>query len=226
MKYRIAAVPGDGIGPEIGSAALEVMHALGEKFGHEFQVETLPAGGSAIALTGEPLPKSTLDACLETTACAGRGGRAEVGESSGRLRPERALLGIRKAMNLYAILRPARLMPVLKARLPAQGGDRGSRFDMLIVRELTGGMYFGKSGRTGGPFGRDRLRHRSLRRGEVERIAAHRLRGGGEARPQADQHRQGQRLESSRLWRRSCTGSPRTNPEWVLRHAGDNAPCN
>ncbi len=114
-------------------------------------------------LTGEPLPKSTLDACLERQRALGAVGGPEVGESSGALRPERALLGIRKAMNLYANLRPARLMPVLKARLPLKEAT-GSRFDMLIVRELTAACISARAGGPGAPSARP-LRHRSLRRG-------------------------------------------------------------
>ena len=202
MKFRIAAVPGDGIGPEIVSSALEVMKAVGEKYGHEFQVETLIAGGCAIDKTGEPLPKATLDACLASdSVLLGAVGGPKWEGLPGNLRPERALLGIRKAMNLYANLRAARLMPVLKAACPLKEATAEAGFDMLIVRELTGGMYFGKSGRTEGPFGETAYDTESYGAGEIERIAriafeAARKRGG-----RVTSIDKANVLESSRLWR-------------------------
>ncbi len=202
MKFRIAAVPGDGIGPEIVSAALEVMHAVGEKFGHEFEVETLPAGGCAIDLTGEPLPQSTLDACLNSdSVLLGAVGGPKWEKLPGHLRPERALLGIRKAMNLYANLRPARLMPVLKAACPLKEATAEAGFDMLIVRELTGGMYFGTSGRTEGPFGETAFDTESYGAGEIERIAHIAFEAARKRGRKVTSIDKANVLESSRLWR-------------------------
>ena len=202
MKFNIAAVPGDGIGPEIVSATIDVMRAVGEKYGHEFLVEEFPAGGCAIDLTGEPLPERTLDACLKSdSVLLGAVGGPKWEGLPGYLRPERALLGIRKAMNLYANLRPARLMPVLKAACPLKEATAAQGFDMLIVRELTGGMYFGKSGRTEGPFGETAYDTESYGAGEIARIAriafeSARKRGG-----RVISVDKANVLESSRLWR-------------------------
>ena len=202
MKYLIAAVPGDGIGPEIVSAALEVMRAVGEKFGHEFEVETVPAGGCAIDQTGEPLPQSTLDACLASdSVLLGAVGGPKWEKLPGHLRPERALLGIRKAMNLYANLRPARLMPVLKAACPLKESTAEAGFDMLIVRELTGGMYFGQSGRTVGPFGETAFDTESYGAGEIERIARIAFEAARKRGRKVTSIDKANVLESSRLWR-------------------------
>ncbi len=202
MKYRIAAVPGDGIGPEIVGAALEVVQAVGKKYGHEFEVETLPAGGCAIDLTGEPLPKATLDACLNSdSVLLGAVGGPKWEKLPGHLRPERALLGIRKAMNLYANIRPARLMPVLKAACPLRESTANAGFDMLIVRELTGGMYFGKSGRTEGPFGETAFDTESYGAGEIERIARIAFESARKRSGRVTSIDKANVLESSRLWR-------------------------
>lgn len=202
MRFHIAAVPGDGIGPEIVSAALEVMKAAGEARGHVFDVATLSAGGCAIDQTGEPLPKSTLDACLACdSVLLGAVGGPKWEGLPGHLRPERALLGIRKAMNLYANLRPARLMPVLKAACPLREATAENGFDILIVRELTGGMYFGKSGRMEGPFGETAYDTESYGAGEVERIARIAFESARARRGKVTSVDKANVLESSRLWR-------------------------
>jgi len=202
MRFHIAAVPGDGIGPEIVSAALEVMKAAGEARGHVFDVTTLSAGGCAIDQTGEPLPKSTLDACLACdSVLLGAVGGPKWEGLPGRLRPERALLGIRKAMNLYANLRPARLMPVLKAACPLREATAEKGFDILIVRELTGGVYFGKRGRMEGPFGETAYDTESYGAGEVERIARIAFESARVRRGKVTSIDKANVLESSRLWR-------------------------
>ena len=202
MRFHIAAVPGDGIGPEIVSAALEEMKAAGEARGHVFDVATLSAGGCAIDQTGEPLPKSTLDACLACdSVLLGAVGGPKWEGLPGHLRPERALLGIRKAMNLYANLRPARLMPVLKAACPLREATAENGFDILIVRELTGGMYFGKSGRMEGPFGETAYDTESYGAGEVERIARIAFESARARRGKVTSVDKANVLESSRLWR-------------------------
>lgn len=217
MTYRIAAVPGDGIGPEIVSATIDVMRAVEKKFGHEFLVEELPAGGCAIDLTGEPLPQSTLDACLASdSVLLGAVGGPKWEGLPGHLRPERALLGIRKGMNLYANIRPARLMPVLKAACPLKETTAEQGFDIVIVRELTGGMYFGKSGRTEGPFGETAYDTESYGAGEVERIAriafeSARKRGG-----KVISVDKANVLESSRLWRETVHEVAKDYPDVQL----------
>ncbi|MDR1973009.1 MAG: 3-isopropylmalate dehydrogenase [Treponema sp.] len=155
MNYSIALVPGDGIGPEVTGPAAEVLDAVGDKYGHVFNYVELMAGGKAIDACGEPLPPETLDAARQCDALLlGAVGGPQWEDLPGHLRPERALLGLRSGLEVFANLRPAVLLPQLRAACPlkdealAVGHPEGkAAFDLLIVRELTGGLYFGKRGR-------------------------------------------------------------------------------
>jgi 3-isopropylmalate dehydrogenase len=155
MKYSIALVPGDGIGPEVMAPATEVLDAIGDKYGHVFNYVELIAGGKAIDSTGEPLPEETLEAAKQCDALLlGAVGGPKWETLPGHLRPERALLGLRGGLGVFANLRPAALLPQLRAACPlkdevlvASHPEGKATFDLLIVRELTGGLYFGKRGR-------------------------------------------------------------------------------
>jgi 3-isopropylmalate dehydrogenase len=159
MNYSIAVVPGDGIGPEVTVPALEVLDAAGDKFGHVFNYVELEAGGKALDNSGEPLPAGTLETAQQCDAlmlAAVGGPRWDT--LPGELRPERALLGLRSGLGVFANLRPAILLPQLRSACPlkdevlAASNPQGKpSFDMLIVRELTGGIYFGKRGRIDEP---------------------------------------------------------------------------
>jgi 3-isopropylmalate dehydrogenase len=155
MSYQIALVPGDGIGPEVMVHATEILDAIGDKYDHVFNYVELEAGGKAIDSTGEPLPASTLEAAQQCDAVllAAVGG-PKWDTLPGHLRPERALLGLRSGLGVFANLRPAALLPQLKQACPikdevlaASNPEGKATFDLLIVRELTGGLYFGKRGR-------------------------------------------------------------------------------
>jgi len=155
MKFSVAVVPGDGIGPEVIAPTLEVLDAVGDKYGHIFNYVELEAGGLAIDHTGEPLPKETLEAAKQCDALLlGAVGGPKWDTLPGHLRPERALLGLRSGLGVFANLRPAALLPQLKSACPVKdevlitsNSDGKAAFDLLIVRELTGGLYFGKRGR-------------------------------------------------------------------------------
>ncbi|MDR3160999.1 MAG: 3-isopropylmalate dehydrogenase [Spirochaetaceae bacterium] len=155
MNYSIALVPGDGIGPEVIAPATEVLDAVGDRYGHVFNYVELEAGGAAIDSTGEPLPAATLEAATQCDALLlGAVGGPRWENLPGHLRPERALLGLRAALEVYANLRPAVLLPQLRSACPlkdevlsASNHEGRAAFDLLIVRELTGGLYFGKRGR-------------------------------------------------------------------------------
>jgi 3-isopropylmalate dehydrogenase len=217
MRFNIAALPGDGIGPEIVSATIDVMRAVGKKFGHEFHVDEYPAGGCAIDQTGEPLPQRTLDACLASdSVLLGAVGGPKWEGLPGHLRPERALLGIRKAMNLYANLRPARLMPVLKGACPLREAVAEQGFDIMIVRELTGGMYFGNSGRTVGPFGETAYDTESYGAGEIERIARIAFESARKRNRRVTSVDKANVLESSRLWRETVHRVAKDYPDVQL----------
>jgi len=155
MKFSVAVIPGDGIGPEVIAPTLEVLDAVGDKYGHIFNYVELEAGGLAIDHTGEPLPNETLEAAKQCDALLlGAVGGPKWDTLPGHLRPERALLGLRAGLGVFANLRPAALLPQLKSACPvkdevliASNSEGKAAFDLLIVRELTGGLYFGKRGR-------------------------------------------------------------------------------
>jgi 3-isopropylmalate dehydrogenase len=159
MKFTIAVIPGDGIGPEVMTPALKVLDAVGGKAGHTFDYVELEAGGIAIDHTGEPLPKETLEKAKQYDALLlGAVGGPKWDTLPGHLRPERALLGLRAELDVFANLRPAALLPQLRSACPlkdevliASNSEGKAAFDLLIVRELTGGLYFGKRGRLDEP---------------------------------------------------------------------------
>ncbi len=149
MKKTIALIPGDGIGPDIVREGVRVLDAVAVKFGHSFSYKTVLAGGAAIDATGEPLPKASLDTCLASDAVLlGAVGGPKWDNVPGHLRPEKALLGLRGGMKVYANLRPAVMFKQLSAACPLKNEIVGKGLDLLIVRELTGGIYFGERGRS------------------------------------------------------------------------------
>ncbi|GBU28336.1 3-isopropylmalate dehydrogenase [Treponema sp. R8-4-B8] len=159
MKFSVAVIPGDGIGPEVIAPTLEALDAVGDKYGHIFNYVELEAGGLAIDHSGEPLPQETLEAAKQCDALLlGAVGGPKWDSLPGHLRPERALLGLRAGLGVFANLRPAALLPQLKSACPikdevliASNSEGKAAFDLLIVRELTGGLYFGKRGRLDEP---------------------------------------------------------------------------
>jgi 3-isopropylmalate dehydrogenase len=186
-----------------------VLEAVGDKCGHVFNFIELLAGGAAIDASGEPLPESTLDAALQCDALLlGAVGGPKWDNVPGNLRPEQALLGLRKGLGVYANLRPATLLPQLKDACPlkdsvlkASNETGEATFDMLIVRELTGGIYFGDRGRGGGGASEYVWDTEKYARFEIERI----LRTGFDAamkrRKKVTVVDKANILESSRFWR-------------------------
>jgi 3-isopropylmalate dehydrogenase len=148
MNFKITTIPGDGIGPDIVHEGCRVLDAVGKKCGHSFNYTPVLAGGAALDATGEPLPKATLDACLASDAVLlGAVGGPKWDVLPGDKRPEKALLGLRGGMKVYANLRPALMFKQLSAACPLKAEVIGTGLDILIVRELTGGIYFGDRGR-------------------------------------------------------------------------------
>jgi 3-isopropylmalate dehydrogenase len=145
-EYRIALVPGDGIGPEVIAPAVDVLNSVGKKFAHDFMFTALEAGGCAIDRCGRPLPDGVLEAARECGALLlGAVGGPKWDSLPGNQRPERALLALRKGLGVFANLRPAALLPQLHDACPLKESRlRTDGFDLLIVRELTGGLYFGE----------------------------------------------------------------------------------
>lgn len=148
MKYNVAVVPGDGIGPDIVAEAVKVLGVVGEKFNHEFNYEYGTAGGCAIDKFGVALPEETLEMCKSKDAVLlGAVGGPKWDNPDAKVRPEQALLGLRGGMNLYCNLRPAVLYAPLKNSSPLKDSIVGDGIDIAIIRELTGGIYFGERGK-------------------------------------------------------------------------------
>ncbi|MEJ5184091.1 MAG: 3-isopropylmalate dehydrogenase [Rectinemataceae bacterium] len=200
MKMHIGVIKGDGIGPEVVQAALPVLEAVAQKYRHDLVLDALPAGGEAIDATGTPLPDSTRDAALRCDAVLlGAVGGPKWDSLPSHLRPERALLGLRAALSVYANLRPARLLASLRAACPLKDTVAADGFDLLIVRELTGGIYFGRSGREEGgsaAFDTERYSWHEIER--VLRVGYEAARGRKRKLCLVDKANV---LETSRLWR-------------------------
>ncbi len=207
MNYTIALVPGDGIGPDVVAQAVEVLDLVGDRFGHGFNYVELEAGGCAIDSSGEPLPAETLEAAKQCDAVLlGAVGGPKWETLPGNLRPERALLGLRAGLGVYANLRPAALLPQLKGACPlkdevlkASSPDGSASFDLLIVRELTGGLYFGERGRSAD--GKSAYDTETYSVGEIERVLRVGYRSASGRRKKLCVVDKANVLESSRLWR-------------------------
>jgi 3-isopropylmalate dehydrogenase len=149
MKYNIVVIPGDGIGPEIIVEAKKVLNRIGEKFGHSFHYTEVLMGGASIDATGVPLTEEALKTAKNSDsvllgAVGGKVGQSNWYSLPPHLRPEAGLLGIRKGLGLFANIRPALLFDELKGACPLKDEIIGDGFDFIVVRELTGGLYFGE----------------------------------------------------------------------------------
>ena len=208
--YKICTLPGDGIGPEIMAEGVKVLKALGEKYDAEFTCEDALIGGCAIDATGEALPQATLDAANASDAVllAAVGGPKWDTTDPNAPRPEQGLLGIRKALGLYTNLRPVQIFNAL-ADASTLKPEVIDGVDMMIVRELTGGLYFGKrerfydeegAGANGGKGQRayDMLEYREY---EVERIARQAFEAARKRKNKVTSVDKRNVLETSRMWR-------------------------
>ena len=203
MKKNIALLRGDGIGPEIVDSAVEVLKAVAVKFGHEFTFTPYLIGGSAIDATGKPLPEETVEGCLAAdSVLLGVVGGPKWDTLPGNLRPEKALLGIRSAMGLFTNLRPAKLYPALKEECPLRPDIVEKGFDIMIVRELTGGIYFGERGYRDGKYGEEAYDTEAYSRMEIERIVRVAFETARKRRKKLTSIDTANVLETSRLWRK------------------------
>lgn len=203
MNYNIALLRGDGIGPEIVDSAVRVLEAVGEKYGHSFNFTAYDIGGVAIDKHGVPLPEETVAGCLASdSVLLGAVGGPKWDTLPGNIRPEKALLGIRAAMELFTNLRPAKLYPALKDECPLRPDAVENGFDMVIVRELTGGIYFGERGMREGKWGEEAYDTESYSRMEIERIVKVAFETARKRRKKLISIDKANVLETSRLWRK------------------------
>lgn len=204
MNYKIALIRGDGIGPEIIEEAVHVLNAVGEKYNHSFSYTDILMGGCAIDAVGTSYPDTTAEQCKACDAVLlGAVGGPKWGHSTeAQKRPEYALLNIRKDLGLYANLRPAALRPALADACPLKKEIADQGIDMMIVRELTGGIYFGKHDRyqteNGGEEASDLLAYSEM---EIERVGRRAFEMARLRRKKLTSVDKANVLESSRLWR-------------------------
>ena len=219
MKYNIALVQGDGIGPEITDACVAVMQKVGEKFGHEFIFTPYLAGGCAIDATGVPLPEETVEGCLASdSVLLGAVGGPKWDSQPADNRPERALLGLRAALGLFTNLRPAKIYSALADACTLRPDIAARGFDLVIVRELTGGIYFGERGRREGANGPEAYDTECYSVMEIERIARVAFETAMKRRKSVVSIDKANVLESSRLWRETVERVAGDYPEVSLEH--------
>jgi 3-isopropylmalate dehydrogenase len=218
MDAKIVLLPGDGVGPEVVAEARKVLESVAKRFGHQFEFETCLMGGIAIDETGEALPAATLDACKKSQAVLlGAVGGPKWDDPRAKTRPEMGLLAIRRGLGLYANLRPVRGYTELLASSPLKP-DRVEGVDLLVVRELTGGLYFGKKYREATPDGVrvvDTLEYHEFEIERIVRLACDIARGRKKKVTSVDKANV---LESSRLWRETAVRVAGAYADVALEH--------
>ena len=219
MKFKIAIIPGDGIGPEIIKQATLVLKEIGEKFNHEFLFREVLAGGCAIDASGEPLPEDSLSACKNSDSILlGAIGGPKWDHLEVNKRPEKALLRLRGELEFYANIRPIFLHEPLKDACPLKPEIVECGIDICIVRELTGGIYFGKRGRKKRERGIEAFDTECYSQEEIVRIAKVALEMAGRRQKKVTSVDKANILESSRLWRSVVTEVANEYPEIKLNH--------
>ena len=220
MDMNIVLLPGDGIGPEITTQAVEVMKKVADKFGHNVTFTEELIGGCAIDATGKPLPKETVEACKNADAVfLGAVGGPKWDKLDGATRPEAGLLGIRKELGLFANLRPAKLFPELSSACFLRPDIVEDGIDVMVVRELTGGIYFGQpqgqEERDGVRYGYNTMVYNE---DEVRRIARIAFEAAMKRDKRVCSVDKANVLEVSRLWRSVVEEVAKEYPEVELSH--------
>ena len=201
MDAHLVLLPGDGIGPEIVAEAERVLTAVGKRFGHNFQLQNCEMGGIAIDNHGTPLPDETLAACRDSQAILlGAVGGPKWDDPTAKTRPEAGLLGLRQELGLFANLRPIQPHPDLLSASPLKS-EIVSGVDILFVRELTGGIYFGDSGRRPHDSGEEAYNEMRYATHEIERVVRVAGHSARNRRGRVTSVDKANVLEVSRLWR-------------------------
>ncbi len=216
MHYNIAVIKGDGIGPEIVDEGIKVLGKIGEIYGHSFSCTEVLGGGAAIDEFDEPLPQSTIDVCgkSDSILLGAVGGPKWDNRATGS-RPENALLNLRKEFNLFSNLRPANIYKSLKDACPLKDHIVGDGIDILIVRELTGDVYFGEKGRYEDGTGYDIMNYSPE---EVKRIARNAFNMAMVRGKKLCSVDKANVLETSRVWRENVILVSEEFPEVELTH--------
>jgi 3-isopropylmalate dehydrogenase len=218
--FKIAVLEGDGIGPDVVEQAMLLFEGITNKYGHTFEMEKADIGGIAIDRTGSPLPESTIKICKQSDAVLlGAVGGPKWDNLAGDKRPEAGLLGIRSALGLFANLRPAVIYSSLMDASPLKLEIIKDGIDIMVVRELTGGMYFGKRGRNNSvEMGETAFDTESYSKFEVERIARVGFETARKRSKCLTSVDKANVLESSRLWRETVLDVAKDYPDVELNH--------
>jgi 3-isopropylmalate dehydrogenase len=219
MKAAITLLPGDGIGPEVVSAAGEILSVVSETFHHQFETHEYLIGGCAIDATGRALPEETLEACQGSDAVLlGAVGGPKWDDPIARVRPEQGLLGLRKQLELFANLRPVKPHPALVQASPVQP-ERLAGVDLIVVRELTGGLYFGQPRMRRVVDGQTQaVDTMTYTENEIRRVARVAFSLARKRRSKVTSVDKANVLECSRLWRQTVTEIAGEYPEVTLEH--------
>lgn len=221
MNYNIAVLKGDGIGPDIVDQALKVLDKVGDQYGHSFNYTEALIGGAALDATGKSLPEETIEVCKASdSVLLGAVGGPKWDTTGSGDRPEKGLLGIRSALGLFANIRPAIMYKELKDACPLKDriiGDEG--IDIVVVRELTGGIYFGERGEGTDPVNGD-FRYDTLKYSEkeVERIAVQAFEIAMKRNKKVTSVDKANVLDSSKLWRKVIERVAENYPEVEVDH--------
>ena len=223
MEYKIALIPGDGIGPEIVAEAKKVLDRVCEKYSHKFSYTEVLLGGASIDAHGVPLTEEAIAQAKASVAVlmGSIGGDAKTSpwyKLEPSKRPEAGLLAIRKALNLFANLRPAYLYNELRDACPLRDEIIGDGFDMIIVRELTGGLYFGARKTTEENGVRTAVDTLSYNENEIRRIAIKAFEIARKRRNKVTSVDKANVLDSSRLWRSVVEDVAKDYPDVTLEH--------
>jgi 3-isopropylmalate dehydrogenase len=218
MLITITTLPGDGIGPEVTAQAVRVLEACAEIFGHQLKITEKNVGGAALVASNDPFPKDTEEACLSSGAVLlGAVGGPAFDKYPGHLRPEAGLLRLRKALGVFANLRPAVCLPGMEAMSPLRP-EIVAGTDVMIVRELLGGVYFGARSTEGQPGSRRATDSMTYTEPEIERIAHVGFKLAQGRRKQLFSVDKANVLDSSRLWRDVVTRVGSSYPDVKLSH--------
>jgi 3-isopropylmalate dehydrogenase len=218
VQKTIAVLPGDGIGPEVTRAAVQILHDCAAAFNHRFEFNELPFGGSAIDRTGEPLPKETLAGCRSSAAILlGAIGGPKWDSLPLAKRPESGLLGLRQSLGLYINLRPIRLSRALQGISPLRP-DRLAECDFEIVRELAGDVYFGEHEQTGEGWDARARDVAAYTAREVERVARYAFKRAAARNHRVTSVDKANVLATSALWRRTVNTVASDFPDVALDH--------
>src|SRR6204780_1289502 len=215
MNLKILLLPGDGVGSEVTSAAVGVLHAVAEKFGHTLEFSEGLIGGVAIHKTGSPLPQDTVDKAMAADATLmGAVGLPEFDNATPDKRPEKGLLGIRKALGVFANLRPVRTWPALVESSPLKNHVIEGT-DMIVVRELTGGLYYGEPRGIFDDYAVNTMRYT---RPEIERVSRKAFQLARARRKKLTSVDKSNVIENSQLWRRVVIEIAKEFPDVELDH--------